>query len=993
MNAAAPSRSIALPLLVALGALVGCAPAPAGLRAHPVSADALRAEGDDPPRGPGGAFVTSEPSGGALMTVALCKEAGQTGGPLGFSGEPPSHGVFNGVDHVPPSGGQLGRVRVQAQGDLLYVLGAERGLATFDVADPKRPRLLGRRALTKPGIEIFARGTSVFVVEPYEGREGELRLRIEGFDARDPARLRATGALDYAGSLLAARAFDGALYLAVLDNVGCADCPAAPRTTLVAIGLEGPGGPREIDRVSSNRPPESLHAPVVVITPRYAFVADQLVVNRTGSLRVVGLGGPGGRFTAGNEVRLEGVIEGAGQLDERGGVLRVVGRAYDLGGDGSGVYLSTFRLGPGARLERRAVVAAETGGFAMMHGARFDGDRAYAALDAGGLGDEGRVAAFDFGGPAGPRALGLTSVPFRPLHVEPRGGHVVAFGYRTDPTTEAGWVHASLFDVSGAGAPAQKKAVRFEGYPWHFDDARGPSGERGAVVEPGRGLLALPYGGQNVWGVCERPGQGYRLLEIAGDDLVDRGTLEHAGKFRGALWHRGVLFSASAEALRGFDVASPGAPTLAAERVLAAPADALVVAGDRLVRASVGQDGDALTLHVSRPGEPESIAGSVEIAALAERGGPRCRKHGFVALQLFANGDVVYAVWPADEWSEPGPPHRRPTPARHAYAVAVDVSDPARPRALGHARVPAEGFSAGHEWPVTRQGAGPAARVGSALAISSQRWSSCERHESRLTFVDFADPTSPRVASSIEIARGAYASYVLAARDGRPLVLTSHAEALPGSPVRLRHWLDRVDARDLAAPALLPRVNLPGALVAEAGSRLVTLDGQGGWGEPEHALHVVDLGDGGRARVAAWFRAPAGEAIYRAEAGADRVYLPLAPVRGGALRQGASKASLLALSGLSGGPPRAFVYDLDVAPAWRRGYTLVGVEGDRALLEPAAAAAPWPLFAVLDAGDPASPRLLERGALRDVASGAVTLGGRAILGLRGHGVQAFAPGP
>ncbi|MCU0687250.1 MAG: beta-propeller domain-containing protein [Polyangiaceae bacterium] len=985
MVATAPPKPIALCVLVVLVALVGCAPAPLGLRSYSVSADALRAEAEGPWRTRGDTVATGAPGPTPIASGAQCDES--VPAPSGFGEGSMSHDIHR--DFEPSVLLPLTAVRLLARGDLLYVLGADRVLSTFDIVDPTRPRPLGRHALAGEGLAIFAWGTSIFVVTGSRGGTDVRRVRVEGLDVRAPERPRPLGALTYEGDLAAARAVDGMLYLATSTRArGARAKPWA--TTIAAIGLGGPVGPRELDRVMVEQRPHDLPVwPTVRITPRYAFFADEIVAGQTGSLQAFALGGPGGRITKGNEVRLAGVVTDPRLLDERGGIVRVISRTAGATPTEFGAHLSAFRIGEGARLERRGAVPASTDGYSMNQGARFDGDRAYVPL---GVSDEGAFATFDFGDPAAPRALGLVQLPFNPLHVEPRGRHVVAFGYRINEATDATWVYASLFDASGAAAPVVKSGLRFEGYPWQFDHVLGPGGESGAVVEPERGFLALPYGGQDLWGVCERHPGGYRLLEIGADGLVDRGTLEHGGEYRSALWHRGALVSATAESLRGFEVSPPGAPARAAERALVARADALVIANGKLVRAAFGQSADALSLHVSRPGDPGSVAGTVELAAFAEQGGPRCRTHGLWRLELFAHGDVVYAVWPADEWSETGHPQRRPPPARYAYVVTVDVSDPARPRALGRARLPLEGFFTSPEQPLRRGDASEVVQLGSTLALSSGHHSRCGTVKNRLTFVDLADPTSPRIASSIEVSQGGAAGFLLAARDGSPIVLTSHTKDVPGRSGGVHHVLDRVDARNPAAPVVLPGVVVPGALVAEAGSRFVTIDNRNLWHEPEQTLHVVDV-RGGRADVAAAFRVPEGNAVYRAEAGDDRIYLPLAPLRSEALRAGSGKTSLLTLAGLAGGPPRAFVYALDVSASWRKGYNLVGLEGDRALLETAPTGPTWPLFAVLDASAPAAPRLVERAALRSSAATARRLDGRTVLGLGGYGVQTIASGP
>jgi hypothetical protein len=88
--------------------------------------------------------------------------------------------------------------------------------------------------------------------------------------------------------------------------------------------------------------------------------------------------------------------------------------------------------------------------------------------------------------------------------------------------------------------------------------------------------------------------------------------------------------------------------------------------------------------------------------------------------------------------------------------------------------------------------------------------------------VDLSQPASPRVTTATLPAFVAYTGLLASGS----MIATSHHE--PSTNGRVRFYLDRVDVSDPRAPVVLPKVNVPGSLVAydDESSNAITTDYQ-----------------------------------------------------------------------------------------------------------------------------------------------------------------------
>jgi hypothetical protein len=92
-----------------------------------------------------------------------------------------------------------------------------------------------------------------------------------------------------------------------------------------------------------------------------------------------------------------------------------------------------------------------------------------------------------------------------------------------------------------------------------------------------------------------------------------------------------------------------------------------------------------------------------------------------------------------------------------------------------------------------------------------------------LDLIDLKDPTKPAFAGTMELPAGQFHTG-LSAVNG--LLVTSHAEEVPGQPGKVRFYLDQIDVANAAAPKMVGKINVPGSplrFYGESGA-LVSVD-------------------------------------------------------------------------------------------------------------------------------------------------------------------------
>jgi hypothetical protein len=174
-----------------------------------------------------------------------------------------------------------------------------------------------------------------------------------------------------------------------------------------------------------------------------------------------------------------------------------------------------------------------------------------------------------------------------------------------------------------------------------------------------------------------------------------------------------------------------------------------------------------------------------------------------------------------------------------ARVAAVDISDPTAPRLGAHLDVPVSmasyGGYYGYYSSALLASGEPIAQLGSAIAFLSVDVPADEYgypiygeendtvRAASLYLIDLSDVDAPRLAANVPLPVGG--GHTGLVTNGSTVML-SHWEPIPGTNGKVRFFLDQVDFANIDSPAVAPKVNVPGSLVAfDAPSQnLLTVD-------------------------------------------------------------------------------------------------------------------------------------------------------------------------
>jgi hypothetical protein len=729
---------------------------------------------------------------------------------------------------------------IQSQGDTLFALSRFGGLSVVDLSDPARPRLRGRYVMTGVPFEMYVRGGLVYALFSSFGHfevdgAGDSRWvkssHVAALDASDPSHIEPLGEFDLPGEISDSRIVGDVLYAVTHEGGACWGCADEPNTAVTSLAIGDLANVRVVDRLRYESPRGSAGGGrrSVVVTPGRMYVAG---VERSSegegrasghsTVRVVDVSDPGGKLIEGAKVDVAGQIESRWQMDEYDGVLRVVSQP-DARAAGTPPYLQTFRVESSQALVPLASKAMVLPRPERLRSVRFDGARAFALTSE----PTAPLFALDFSDPNDPKQPGELEVPGRVYHMEVRGDRLYALGL--DETAADGVLNVSLFDVADMAAPALLKRVNF-GHDWgSFNELQGQVHKAFRLL-PELGLALVPFGTYSRdEGGCLADGyqSGVQLVDIAGDDLVLRGVAPQRGVARRAFVHGGSLYAVSDEAVRSFSLADRDRPANVGELALSQKVDRTAAVGDKLVRLSVDSRTRAAELEVvpaSTPGA-ETPLGSLDLTPLAGLNGNSCRlgAGSFAGAEIFAHADLAYLTWKGTLPTDDG------TPAKASRHVAVvSLADPTRPTVVGSTAFPLGGYDEPGLPLDNTSGAfvysgERVVALGTTLAFQLFDVPDGEGApmRTRLALVDLSDPSAPRLASTLDVARGAHFTGLIA--RGTTL-LSSHAEPAAGRPGKVRFLVDRVDASSPDAPRKLAPVNVPGSLLVAEGGRLVTVD-------------------------------------------------------------------------------------------------------------------------------------------------------------------------
>ncbi len=382
---------------------------------------------------------------------------------------------------------------VQVDGDRLYHLEGPLGLLVYDVADPVRPRLLGRHAIVGSPVGVIVRGpVATIVMGSTDARsaagssQGPALARA--IDVTDPSHLRQLAEWPIEGDVSDARATESALY--VVSRVAPpasapAAAPAAAHVVVTALPLDGSPG----SRARTFRREGSAGA-IRAVDHRLVFAHADAA--RTGT-HVDVLVDPGaGALTPRGSIELRATIapgdrDGSARIDATdAGHVRVLGCPGAACAPGGAMELAVVDATDVDRPRVSSVSSLRAPGPSMA--TRFDGSRLYAS----------RRGWFALGSPSTP----VTVVDIERADLEPAayavegvvwnlvatGPGLLVIGTRGDAGATDERVFVDMLDVRDASRPTMAGEVVVEG-PW----ASSPAQASTRAVAVCGGKIAIPY--------------------------------------------------------------------------------------------------------------------------------------------------------------------------------------------------------------------------------------------------------------------------------------------------------------------------------------------------------------------------------------------------------------------------------------------------------------------------------------------------------------------
>jgi hypothetical protein len=318
------------------------------------------------------------------------------------------------------------------------------------------------------------------------------------------------------------------------------------------------------------------------------------------------------------------------------------------------------------------------------------------------------------------------------------------------------------------------------------------------------------------------------------------------GDARRALLHQDHLFGIGDNAVQTFDISDRDAPVETAQLDVARNVTTVRVLGEHLLR--FGSDwATNQTILDMTPVAQASVAepqAEIDLSALFGADEWSCNGSSSWSGQVFTRGDHAYVPRYTYEYDlETGASEQR------LKLYIVDISDRNAPRAVGSFAVePTRGDTV-----IT----GILQTENTLLVGRSEGYYGYDPIEGVVTgaprfyydVIELQNPSAPTVASRFEmpaqIAGNGWGQLAVAGcsvdmgwgwsgggstaelTDG-DVVISQHAVPVPGTPGRLKYYLDRLDVSDPYKPKLLPPINIPGTPVHynDATSELVTVDHQ-----------------------------------------------------------------------------------------------------------------------------------------------------------------------
>lgn len=778
-----------------------------------------------PQSGSGEDFVSDNPNGG--------DDSGEGTGAASSGGEDPGSDDGGNDSDEDDGGRDIAEADiVQIEGNRLYALSRLTGLTVIDVSTRDALPVLGRYRAHATPFEMYVDGDQLFVMyssygdyawdDVAGGYVWHQASRLVALDASDPAAIEVTGEFEMPGTIQDSRRVGDVLYLVTHEDGYCWGCSEVQNTTVTSLDVSDPSQVKQVDQLSFDAPQEGYggwRRSVSATDERMYVGGEEWLADEPGrsTIDVVDISDPGGALVRGTSFVVDGQINSRWQMDEHGGVLRVVSQPDDWSADSVPV-VQTFQvnsaqeIAPLGRLEMRLPRPEQ------LRSVRFDGERGYAIT----FERTDPLFTLDLADPANPLQVGELEIPGWVHHMEPRGDRVLGLGFDRDHPE--GSINVSLFDVSDFAQPVMLERVHF-GEDWaNFAEDQDRVHKAFTILDE-EGLLLIPYEG---WSYddespCGAHHSGVQLVDFTEDTLTKRGLAPAEGQARRAFLHDERLFSVGDKAVQTFDIADRDNPVSTGALQVAHNVSRSAVVGEHLVRISVDWWTQQSRLEVvPRDGadaaQPLGTLALDEIVAEYRSGHPEegCGFYEAANAELLSHEGHVYMVFETWNYNDGG---------GRTHIAVFDVSDAQAPTFVQVVTLDGplgwgNGYFAGLDLPGRR-----VVKAGSKLLLSRMT----ETYEgdtyklhAQFEALDLSDPAQPRSLGTVE--RPAALQY-----GGLSVVgdeaFAWHAREVAGDRSKVAFYMDRVGLGD-GADLQIVSVNVPGAPVAysAATGRAITVD-------------------------------------------------------------------------------------------------------------------------------------------------------------------------
>lgn len=728
---------------------------------------------------------------------------------------------------------------IQVDGNNLFALSQYGGLSVIDMTNPSNLSIVGHYPIQGIPFEMYLQNGIVYAMFSSFG-QWECNVdytdcsyiqssHIEALNVQNPANITQIGTFDVPGEISDSRIVGSVLYAVSYENGYCWNCNDAPTTTVTSINLANPADIHVVDSVgfdASDPMGYGWGKRSVTVTPERMFIAGiewDGMNDGHSTIQVVDISDNAGNLHVGASVEAAGMIESRWQMDEYQGVLRVVSQP---GVWENGVpYVQTFQVNSSDSVTPLGSLTMTLPKPERLRSARFDGTRLYAITAE----QTDPLFTIDVSNPAQPAQIGELELPGWIYHLEPRGNRLFALGY--DNANPEGSMNVSLFDVADMANPTLINRVAFGG-DWSWAPEDQDRIHKAFKIDSTLGAIFVPYGAyswseQDGYYGCSQVESGIQIVDFTANSLTKRGMAPLDGFARRALIHQGKLYSVSDSEVSAYDIANRDNPARLDRMGLSAWVNQSARVGSNLVRVSADwwtTAGALEVVPVSEPGrvDPVGRIDLKDVVGLEDTND--CYGWGyFYGAQLFpldsSRVAIAWSTYPY--YFDAGPGGVGGTNTSKTHVVVVNIANPAAPAVEGRISMP---FSTQtwSQWG-SLDGGQAILKVGDKLVFRRVEQPVNGGEESAwLETVDLSNPATPAHLAARKLPDGMGHSLLI--QNGLQ-VLTSHWEAVPGQPNKVKFFMDRVSYAN-GQPGSVASVNTPGALLAydAASTHALTVD-------------------------------------------------------------------------------------------------------------------------------------------------------------------------